>query len=349
MAAQLERHRPQLLLVPEENSLGVERLLVQARQAGIAHAALHHTAEVWPPRRPERWQRQLLPRTPLLMPLRSQVRAAGGDAAALLLDPVRAHLLAALELEGPLDAPSQPAVGWLHYPLQQQALAPLADPLGYWACIDQLARDLAADGIPLLLARKPPLEPAGPADAIAQGLTSRPTLLPLAQLLERSSLVIAPGHLGTAHLEAIARGRPLVVVTPPRLRRPSLLLQDSAAGAAPLPRLEAAQLRAWLAERDGEALVALARQQRQWLRAELTSSEALGEWLRRQGVPLPQRPQGFLGSGLATARPLLERVEALDRISRRLQRLRHSPLGRLLGQLRRRQSGLRSWRRGGRR
>ena len=48
-----------------------------------------------------------------------------------------------------------------------------------------------------------------------------------------------------------------------------------------------------------------------------------------------ERPQRFLGSGLMAQRPLLERVEAMDRLSRRLRALRRTAPGRLLDRLRR--------------
>ena len=59
------------------------------------------------------------------------------------------------------------------------------------------------------------------------------------------------------------------------------------------------------------------------------------EWLATIGVVQDIRPQRFLGSGLMAQRPWLERVETMDRLSRRLRDLRNSPAGRLLRHLRR--------------
>jgi hypothetical protein len=250
----------------------------------------------------------------------------------LLLDAVRAHLLEALELEAGLPPPPGRAVGWLHYPLQQQSLMPLADPKAYWDCLVVVRQGLEGQGVPLRLARKPPLEPRGLADARAQGLTLEPECLPLPALLAASEVVIAPGHLGTGHLEAMARGRPVVLVTPERLERPCTLLEG---GGIPLPRLRAAEFADWWRGTDGAALLRLAADQREWLRRQLVSTDSLIDWLAATGVRAASRPQRFLGSGLMLSRPLLERVEGMDRLSRRITALRRSRPGRLLDRLRR--------------
>ena len=46
----------------------------------------------------------------------------------------------------PFPSPCSPAVGWLHYPLHQQALLPLADPVSYWEAVETVRADLAAAG-----------------------------------------------------------------------------------------------------------------------------------------------------------------------------------------------------------
>jgi hypothetical protein len=334
------RTAPGLVLVPEENSLPVERLLERARLAGCPHAVLHHTAEVGTRHGPLRWQRHLRGDEPLVVPLRDQrptggVRGEGRSAppgSVLLLDAVRAHLLEALELEAGLPPSTGPAVGWIHYPLQQQSLMPLADPRAYWACLEAVREALGRQGVPLRLARKPPLEPKGLADAFAQGLTRELECLPLPQLLAGSAVVIAPGHLGTGHLEAMARGRPVVLVPPERLERPCTLLEG---GGIPLPRLRAAEFADWWRGTDGAALLRLAADQREWLRRQLVTTDSLMDWLGAMGVPAANRPQRFLGSALMVSRPLLERVEGMDRLSRRVAALRRSRPGRLLDGLRR--------------
>lgn len=338
LAQRLDRSLPALALVPEENDLVVERFTALMRQRGRPCAVLHHTAEVQPAGFPLRWQRHLQPGDGRLVPLRGQLRPpADCDErradAVLGLDPVRAHLIGALELEAPLPWPQQRAVGWIHYPLQQQSLVPLADPVAYWQAVANVQRALADDGVPLLLARKPPLEPAGLSDAIAQGLDpDGVSCLPLAALLSRCPLLIAPGHLGTAHLEAIARGRPVVLLSPERLRRPCLLLADPE---LPLPRLTPATFPHWWRQQDDGSMQRLAAIQAEWLRRQLLSTMSLGGWLMRQGVALEVRPQAFLGSNLMAQRPLLDRAEQVGRLARRLHALRTSPAGRLLRALRR--------------
>jgi hypothetical protein len=224
-------------------------------------------------------------------------------------------------------------VGWLHYPLQQQSLLPLADPLAYWQALGGVEQALRDRGVPLLLARKPPLEPAGLADARAQGLdpAAAPGLRPLAALLAESWVVVAPGHLGTGHLEAIARGRAVVVVLSARLARPSLLLEPE----APLPVCTPEAFPAWFAAQDPPALRQLAAVQAEWLRGRLLTTTSLADWLALHGVVTELRQQRFLGSGLLAQRPLLDRVERLERFSRRLGRLRASRLGRGLVRLKR--------------
>ncbi len=334
---EISRRAPRLVMVPEENSLPLERLVLLVRGRGIPVAVLHHTAEVVPPQAPLRWQRHIAAGDALVVPLRDQrapQRAPSSQpfASVLSLDPVRAHLLDALELEGPHPLPLQPAVGWLHYPLQQQSLLPLADPVAYWEAVEVVRADLAAAGLPLRLARKPPLEPRGLGDALAQGLPAVLECLPLAELLASSTLVIAPGHLGTGHLEAIARGRAVVVVSPGRLNRPSQLL---ASGDDPLPRLVAADVLGWWQRQDAAALERLAADQAEWLRQELVTSQSLIGWLRGLGVDHDSRPQRFLGSGLMAQQPLIERVEAMDRLSRRVAALRRTVPGRVVDRLRR--------------
>ena len=338
LAAAWRQDRPRLLLVPEENSRGCERLVMQARSHGVPHGALHHTAELLPLHSPGRWQRHLEDQDPLLVPLRAGGSGGGGgggggDRAVLSADPVRAHLLEGLELEASLPLPAAPAVGWLHYPLQQQSLLPLADPLAYWQALGGVEQALRDRGVPLLLARKPPLEPAGLADARAQGLdpAAVPGLRPLAALLAESWVVVAPGHLGTGHLEAIARGRAVVVVLPARLARPSLLLEPE----APLPVCTPEAFPAWFAAQDPPALRQLAAVQAEWLRGRLLTTTSLADWLALHGVATKLRQQRFLGSGLLAQRPLLDRVERLERFSRRLGRLRASRLGRGLVRLKR--------------
>lgn len=337
LAAAWRQDRPRLLLVPEENSRGCERLVMQARSHGVPHGALHHTAELLPLHSPGRWQRHLEDQDPLLVPLRAGGSGGGGggggDRAVLSADPVRAHLLEGLELEASLPLPAAPAVGWLHYPLQQQSLLPLADPLAYWQALGGVEQALRDRGVPLLLARKPPLEPAGLADARAQGLdpAAAPGLRPLAALLAESWVVVAPGHLGTGHLEAIARGRAVVVVLPARLARPSLLLEPE----APLPVCTPEAFPAWFAAQDPPALRQLAAVQAEWLRGRLLTTTSLADWLALHGVVTELRQQRFLGSGLLAQRPLLDRVERLERFSRRLGRLRASRLGRGLVRLKR--------------
>ncbi|MFN5162057.1 MAG: hypothetical protein ACK5IA_09295, partial [Cyanobacteriota bacterium] len=332
LAAAGRQDRPRLLLVPEENSRGCERLVMQARLQGVPHGALHHTAELLPLHSPGRWQRHLEEQDPLLVPLRGG-GSAGGDRAVLSADPVRAHLLEGLELEASLPLPAAPAVGWLHYPLQQQSLLPLADPLAYWQALGGVEQALRDRGVPLLLARKPPLEPAGLADARAQGLdpVAAPGLRPLAALLAESWVVVAPGHLGTGHLEAIARGRAVVVVLPARLARPSLLLEPE----TPLPVCTPEAFPAWFAEQDPSGLRQLAAVQAEWLRGRLLTTTSLADWLAIHGVATELRQQRFLGSGLRAQRPLLDRVERLERFSRRLGRLRASRLGRGLVRIKR--------------
>lgn len=337
LARQLERSRPILALVPDENDLALERFTQLMRHDGHACAVLHHSAEVQPGGLPLRWQRHLRPQDARLVPLRGQRRADGDPAdpstgAVLCLDPVRAHLLDALDLQAPLPWPQEMAVGWVHYPLQQQALIPLADPEEYWQAVGSLHRQLAALGIPLLLARKPPLEPAGLSDARAQGLTQELPCLPFATLLNRCRLLIAPGHLGTAHLEAMARGRAVVLVSPQRLRRPSPLLD---APDLPLPRLTQDSVLTWWTQQDDASLRRLAADQMEWLRRQLPCTESLAGWLQRLGIDLESRPQAFLGSSLPSQRPLLERAERVSRLARRLDGLRASPPGRLLRALRR--------------
>ena len=168
---------------------------------------------------------------------------------------------------------------------------------------------------------------------MAQGLKSQPEILPLSDLLRHSSVLIAPGHLGTGHLEAIARGRPVVVIPPKRLNRPSLLLADIPR--PPLPTMAAQEFAAWFSTQSNSALLELARTQAEWLRAQVVSTSSLMEWLATIGVGQDIRPQRFLGSGLMAQRPLLERVETMDRLSRRLRDLRNSAAGRVLGHLRR--------------
>ena len=354
--AMLARHfcrsAPRIVLVPEENSLPVERLLLQARAFRCPIAILHHTAEVLPLQAPLRWQRHISRGDPLVVPLRGQrPPSAQSDlqgsrdpsqgserpspseqASVLMLDAVRAHLLDALELEAPLPFPSPPAVGWLHYPLHQQALVPLADPASYWEAVETVRRGLKDRGVTLYLARKPPLEPAGLGDAFAQGLFQPIACLPLPSLLARSQVLIAPGHLGTGHFEAIARGRVVVLVTPDRLDRPSRLLEGTE---VPLPRIGAAAFPDWFRQQGEEDLARLARTQVEWLRHQVVTSEPLVGWLTRRGVACQPRDQRFLGSGLMAQRPLLERVEAMDRLSRRLRALRRTAPGRLLDRLRR--------------
>jgi hypothetical protein len=320
---------PALTLVPEENDLMVERVLTQVRRAGLPHAVMHHTAEVLPSGSPLRWQRHLEAGESRLVPLRSQREAAGE---VLGLDPVRAHLLEALELEATLAWPETHAVGWIHYPLLQQSLVPLADPLTYWQAVDTVQEALAELGMSLLLARKPPLEPGGLRDAQAQGLRSTLPCRPLPSLLAESQVVIAPGHIGTAHLEAMARGRAVVLLSPARLRRPSLLLGDPN---LPLPRLSPEAFVPWWREQTRASLDHLAQAQAEWLRQQLMTTASVAGWLREIGVSLEARSQRFLGSGLMAQRPLLERAEQVDRLARRLQSLRSSPPGRLLQALRR--------------
>jgi hypothetical protein len=337
LAHRLERSRPVLAMVPDENDLALERFVQLMRRNRRPCAVLHHSAEVQPCGLPLRWQRHLRPQDAHVMPLRGQ-RLANGDpadlstGAVLSLDPVRAHLLEALDLQAPLPWPEEMAVGWIHYPLQQQALIPLADPQEYWQAVDGLQRQLAALGIPLLLARKPPLEPAGLADARAQGLEMDLPCLPFPTLLSRCRLLIAPGHLGTGHLEAMARGRAVALVSPQRLRRPSPLLNDPD---LPLPRLTQASFLAWWTQQDGASLERLAAEQMEWLRRQLPCTLSLSGWLQQLGIALEARPQDFLGSNLMSQRPLLERAERIGRLARRLDRLRSSPPGRLLQALRR--------------
>jgi dolichol-phosphate mannosyltransferase len=95
--------------------------------------------------------------------------------------------------------------------------------------------------------------------------------------------LIAPGHLGTAHLEAIARGRPVVLLSPERLRRPCLLLADPE---LPLPRLTPATFPYWWRQQDDGSMQRLAAIQAEWLRRQLLSTMSLGGWLMRQGVAL---------------------------------------------------------------
>jgi hypothetical protein len=337
LAAHWDKEPPRLVVVPEENSRAVERLVALARRRAVPHAVLHHTAEVLPLQSAGRFQRHLRPGDLRLVPLRGQRHSSREQApfpaaAVLMLDPVRAHLLDAVELEGPLPLAPVGAVGWLHYPLQQQSLVPFADPEAYWQAFEQVAVTLAARGMSLQLARKPPLEPAGCGDASAQGLGTRPPIQSLPELLAGCRLVIAPGHLGTGHLEAIARGRPVVLVTPERMNRPSLLLEDVN---LPIPRCSVAGFADWLTGQDPGALARLAGEQAEWLRQQLVSSESLLSWLASTGVEIDTRPQRFLGSGLMAQRPLLDRVEAMDRLSGRLLALRSSPPGRLLGRLKR--------------
>ena len=320
--------QPALVLVPEENDLVVERVLTLLRQGGLPYAVLHHTAEVLPWGQPLRWQRHLQPDDQRLVPLRSQREATGE---VVSLDPVRAHLLDALELEAPLPWPEEPAVGWVHYPLMQQALLPLADPLAYWMAVDTVQDGLKELGVPLRMARKPPLEPKGLGDAVAQGLRGALPCQPLATVLAESQVVIAPGHLGTAHLEAMARGRAVALVSPARLRRPSLLLTDRS---LPMPRLTGEGFLPWWRAQSPSTLRQLAQEQREWVRQQVMTTTSLGGWLRDRGVSLESRPQRFLGSGLMVQRPLLERAEQVSRWARRLQALRSSPPGRLLRSLR---------------
>ncbi|MEB3324606.1 MAG: hypothetical protein VKM17_04645 [Cyanobacteriota bacterium] len=328
---------PALTLVPEENDLVVERLLTMLRRADRPHAVLHHTAEVMPTGQPLRWQRHLRPGDRRLVPLRGQCRdgppvAWGHSSGAVVnIDPVRAHLLDALELETPLPWPSDPAVGWIHYPLLQQSLLPLADPQSYWCAVDTVREGLAGMAIPLLLARKPPLEPRGLSDARAQGLAGDLPCHPLPALLALSQVVIAPGHLGTAHLEAMARGRAVVLVSPARLRRPGLLLEDAQ---LPMPRLAPENFLPWWGGQTRDGLEQLGRDQCEWLRRQVTTTMSLGGWLSELGVGREARPQRFLGSGLMVQRPLLERAEEVGRIARRLQAMRSSPPGRLLRAIR---------------
>jgi hypothetical protein len=330
---EIGRAAPRLVVVPEENSLPLERLVQLVRGHGVPVAVLHHTAEVLPPHTPLRWQRHIGPSDALVVPLRDQRPPSSAPVASVLsLDPVRAHLLDALELEGPHPLPRQPAVGWLHYPLQQQSLLPLADPVAYWNAVETVRADLAAEGLPLRLARKPPLEPKGLGDAVAQGMAVTLECLPLAELLASSTVVIAPGHLGTGHLEAIARGRPVVLVSPVRLNRPSQLLENQA---VPLPRLPAQDFLGWWRRHDAAALDRLAKEQAEWLRHQLVTTQSLIGWLRGLGVDHNSRPQRFLGSGLMAQQPLMERVEAMDRLSRRVAALRRSVPGRALDRLRR--------------
>ncbi|WP_323242851.1 hypothetical protein [Synechococcus sp. BA-124 BA4] len=328
---------PRLILVPEENSRAVERLVILARQKAVPHAVLHHTAEVLPFQSTGRFQRHLRPGDARLVPLRGQRRSSRDQphtpaAAVVMLDPVRAHLLDAVELEGPIPQALDGSVGWLHYPLQQQSLVPFADTEAYWGAFDRIATELAAHGIPLQLARKPPLEPGGSGDAVAQGLRTCPEILSLPALLASCRLVIAPGHIGTGHLEAIARGRPVVVVTPERLNRPSLLLEDES---LPIPLCSVAGFSSWFMQQQPDALIQLSFKQAEWLRQQLVSTQSLLGWLAKAGVEIDTRPQRFLGSGLMAQRPLLDRVESMDRLSRRLQAIRRSLPGRLLGQLKR--------------
>lgn len=328
---------PQLILVPDENSRAVERLVTLARQKAVPHAVLHHTAEVLPLQSTGRFQRHLRPGDALLVPLRGQ-RHLSRDrphtpaAAVVMIDPVRAHLLEAVELEGPIPQALNSAVGWLHYPLQQQSLVPFADPEAYWRAFDLLSTELAAQGIPLQLARKPPLEPGGSGDAVAQGLRTCPEILSLSALLASCHLVIAPGHIGTGHLEAIARGRPVVLVTPERLNRPSLLLEDES---LPIPMCSVAGFASWFTQQEPDALIQLAFEQAEWLRQQLVSTQSLLGWLATAGVEIEVPPQRFLGSGLMAQRPLLDRVESMDRLSRRLLAIRRSLPGRLLSRLKR--------------
>ncbi|MCT0248067.1 glycosyltransferase family 4 protein [Synechococcus sp. CS-205] len=337
LAEHWSQEPPQLILVPEENSRAVERLVALARQKAVPHAVLHHTAEVLPLHSPGRFQRHLRPGDTRLVPLRGQRlssrdRSHSPAASVVMLDPVRAHLLDAVELEGSIPMEKDGAVGWLHYPLHQQSLVPFADPGAYWNAFDLLRSALAAHGIPLQLARKPPLEPGGSGDALAQGLQSRPEIRSLPALLANCRLVIAPGHFGTGHLEAMARGRPVVLVTPERMSRPSLLLEDES---LPIPRLTVTDFTSWVMQQGPDALVQLASEQAEWLRQQLVSTQSLHGWLATTGVEIDTRPQSFLGSGLMAHRPLLDRVEAMDRLSGRLQALRRSLPGRLLGRLKR--------------
>ena len=328
---------PALTLVPEENDLVVERLLTLLRRSGRALAVLHHTAEVMPTGGPLSWQRHLRPGDGRLVPLRSQrqdgsTNPQGGAAREVVsLDPVRAHLLDALELETPLPWPKDPAVGWIHYPLLQQSLLPLADPQTYWRAVDTVREGLAGLHIPLLLARKPPLEPSGLSDALAQGLSGGLPCHPLPRLLVQSQLVIAPGHLGTAHLEAMARGRAVVLIRPAHLRRSSLPLGDVD---LPMPRLRPESFLPWWRDQTRDSLEQLGRDQSEWLRQQVVTTISLGGWLSALGVGQEARPQRFLGSGLLAQRPLLERAEQVGRLALRLQALRASPPGRLLRALR---------------
>ncbi len=333
----LRRCRPALALVPEENDVVVDRFLAAMRRSGRPCAVLHHTAEVQPMGMPLRWQRHLRSGDARLVPLRAQRQVASAPSqpaagAVLALDPVRAHLLDALELEAPLPWPEEAAVGWIHYPLLQQALVSLADPLAYWETVGDVQRQLAGEGIPFWLARKPPLEPAGLSDARAQGLTVDLPSLPFPTLLERCPLLIAPGHLGTAHLEAMARGRPVVLVSPPRLDRPCLLLGDPD---LPMPRIAPDRFLDWWREQDSASLKRLAMDQMEWLRGQLPCTLSLGGWLQGLGVDVEARPQAFLGSSLMLQRPLLDRAEQVGRLARRLNALLASPPGRLLMTLRR--------------
>jgi hypothetical protein len=330
---EIDRAAPRLVVVPEENSLPLERMVQLVRGHRVPVAVLHHTAEVLPPRTPLRWQRHIGPSDALVVPLRDQRPPCCPSAASVLsLDPVRAHLLDALELDGPHPLPRQPAVGWLHYPLQQQSLLPLVDPVAYWEAVETVRADLAAEGLPLRLARKPPLEPKGLGDAVAQGMVVSLECLPLAELLASSTVVIAPGHLGTGHLEAIARGRPVVLVSPERLNRPSQLLENQS---IPLPRLPAQDFIGWWKGHDAAALDRLAKEQTEWLRQQLVTTRSLIGWLGELGVEHHSRPQKFLGSGLMAQQPLMERVEAMDRLSRRVAALRRTVPGRALDRLRR--------------
>lgn len=327
-ARRLPQAMPALTLVPEENDLVIERLLTLLRREGRPHAVLHHTAEILPAGNPLRWQRHLQSSDRRLVPLRCARMEEGlqpleqGGREVVSLDPVRAHLLDALELEVPLPWPEDSAVGWIHYPLLQQALLPLADPLAYWNAVDTVREGLAGWGTELLLARKPPLEPCGFSDALAQGLRGELPCKPLSTLLALSQVVIAPGHLGTAHLEAMARGRAVVMVSPARLRRPSLLLEDRT---LPIPRLTPETFLPWWRCQTRTSLEELAKEQGEWLRQQVTTSVSLGGWLRDVGVPLETRPQRFLGSGLMVQRPLLERAEQVGRLAKRLHHLRNSP------------------------
>ncbi|MFN5221226.1 MAG: hypothetical protein ACK5FE_10050, partial [Cyanobacteriota bacterium] len=207
LAAAWRQDRPRLLLVPEENSRGCERLVMQARHQGVPHGALHHTAELLPLHSPGRWQRHLEEQDPLLVPLRGG-GSAGGDRAVLSADPVRAHLLEGLELEASLPLPAAPAVGWLHYPLQQQSVLPRADPLAYWQALGGVEQALRDRGVPLLLARRRPRRRLNRSSRSTRSSNGRWASSPLPRKRCCRSSVATPWIASQSAREVVVSNRP---------------------------------------------------------------------------------------------------------------------------------------------